>query len=212
MTKINYATVRVNIFRSIVITLCAIFVCPVQSGVITFDDVPAMGNSNRLGELTVDGFDFYVRPYLGNIISDPSLCYTTCSDNGTQWIYTSSDSLRMSKTNGSAFSLAGFEMAEAFANYGLPKTLDLTGHFIDGSSAVISFDFDRIRDGIGPLYDFQEISLNEEWKGLRSIEFYSLGAFGIDNIVYVSVSEPGMFPLLFAGILLLLVFRKRGLN
>ena len=180
-----------------------------SAGVINFEDInviPGDYFSRHFGTITSGDFDFYAKPYLGSVVSDEICTTQICSSNGTQWLSASAYQgvgLSMTRTDGALFSISSFEMAEAWSTQSVPTVLDVIGYYYDGSSLSQSIAFDRIYDAIGPIKDFQFVSLEGNWNNLLRVEFIpQFGTFGIDNISYTVDEPPSLILMIFTLIML----------
>jgi hypothetical protein len=90
---------------------------------------------------------------------------------------------------------------------GDPATVQLIGHYADGSTVTTSFTTDGIIDGTGPLEDFETFYFGQEWGGLSRVEIPNWG-WSLDNLI-VAVPEPSALSLLGGGVLLLAWAAKR---
>lgn len=157
-----------------------------HASVLTFDDL----DINSFSSVTTDGYTVTASSNGIDFVTPggASNCGPACVYNGTNflmgWL---GGSFTLSKTDGSAFSIFGFDGAETHTDResSWAQSILLTGTKLDGSNVTQSFDLDFINDGEGSLNDFQTFSLSSSFTNLVSLQFEGVGGdswFSVDNI------------------------------
>ncbi len=201
-----------------VLLLTALLALPVasQASVLTFDDL----DINSFSSITTDGYTVdasgtgidFVTP------GGATYCGPACVYNGTNflmgWL---GGSFTLSKTDGSAFSIFGFDGAETHVEResSWAQSILLTGTKSDGSNVSQSFALDFINDGEGSLNDFQTFSLSSSFTNLVSLQFEGIGGqgwFSVDNVqtsLVASVPESSSLFLMLLGLVGLGASRRK---
>jgi len=140
------------------------------------------------GSLTEDG---YTVSGSGNYFVSSGgsrYCAPACPDNGSNNLLAQGGSFTVSAVNGAAFSLTGFDGAEAHMT--MPQLwaqqIRVTGNQVGGGTVVSDFALDFIQDGPGAAVDFQRFVLGSGFDNLASVVFSGIGGtrnwFTLDNI------------------------------
>jgi hypothetical protein len=179
-----------------VLLLTAVLALPLasQASVLTFDDL----DINSFSSITTDGYTVNASTDGIDFVTPggATYCGPACVYNGTNYLMGwLGGSFTLSKTDGSAFSIFGFDGAETHTEResSWAQSILLTGTKSDGSSVSQSFALDFINDGEGPLNDFQTFSLSSSFTNLVSLHFEGIGGqewFSVDNVQTSQVSVP----------------------
>lgn len=156
-------------------------------------------------------------------------CSPRCADNGTPWLGSFSsalgwaDTIVMKAADGSLFSFASFDGAEApysvsgnaANNTYWASAIRVTGVLADNSLVNQDFTLDQINDGQGGVADFQSFtaSLSGAFKELRFSGLQGNGRdFAIDNVTVnaAAVPEPASLGLVGLALLGLVTLRRRA--
>jgi hypothetical protein len=192
---------------------------------ITFDEEPVSGNPD-LTMLSVAGF--VVASDHFHVIGDPAGGVLPLVENGSQFAFEEAgglgDPIRISRADGLPFALVAYDVAEGFLsdqgalNEGFPNAtfVRLIG---SGSECGYTLDnlLDAVKDGPGPLDDFQSIALPSEsaeclvdYVQFEGRTAAGRGAIAIDNVVArpaAIIPEPGAAALACAAVLTSLAVR-----
>ncbi len=149
----------------------------------------------------------------GYVASGASFCGPPCPENGTNYYLSQYGGFIIDRTDGAAFSLTGFDGAEAHMDRESlwADQILVTGTLLDNSTVSAGFILDEVQDATGPLNDFQTF-LTTTFGSVVSLRFDGLqddgsrdGWFSLDNIVLgdavdtTPVPLPAGMPLMLAG-------------
>lgn len=184
--------------------------------VITFEDAPSWNAEQAVlvKDFTSGGFDF-VLAGAGATLTDTQTCLPFCPVNRTNVALApyGVSSLSMTKSDGGAFSLIGFQGAGSF-NFNsffwnpenIPDNIDVIGQLSGGGTVTQSFLINKTTGRNGAL-SFSDYVFNSGFTNLLSASFSSSGSavslfngFAIDNINVAAVPEPETYTLLLAGL------------
>ena len=198
--------------RSTVLAVAFISVLAATSAVdaatITFDTIPPTGFTG--GQSFVEG-DYRIT-FNGTssqlaVVGDGSLmCSPVCPDSGTQSLLDHSmASWTLTRVDGAAFSLIGFQGAEA--HFGQPGVWASQIRVVGNSSGPIDFALDGVHDAAGPANDFQTFLLPFSFQNQLSVTFLGVSAtnsnawYSVDSLqTATAVPEPTSMLLLGAGL------------
>lgn len=148
-------------------------------------------------------------------IANTYFCGPACPDNGSTYILAHGAGIKLASSSGNAFSLTGFDGAEAHGQAsGLwARGIMVTGYLAGGGTVSQSFALDWLQDGPGAGIDFQAFTLSG-FDNLSYVTFTNNGGgsfFSLDNIKANDVPEPASLALLGLGLAGLgAARRKRG--
>ena len=136
-------------------------------------------------------------------------CTPPCPDNGTSYLLDlSMNSVKLSRVDGQAFSLTGFDGGEA--SLGQTSTWSSFIRVTGSSAGSIDFGLDFVQDASGALNDFQAFVLPVAFQNQFSYTFSSVprpgviadGFYSIDNlsVTTVPVPEPASLTLFGLGL------------
>ena len=147
---------------------------------------PDNGITNH-GHLVSSPFE---EPFVNNGLSFPS--------NGTKYIGLDASILVMQRIDGHTFSLSSFDAAEGLrdgdAFVSPAEKLRVDGSLAGGGTVSVTFDFDGIDDGTGPLADFQTFTLPETFNNLTAVTFIGLDASGTPGLNIFSIDNAQVVP------------------
>jgi hypothetical protein len=206
---------------------CVISLLPIiaHADVITFEDAPTWSNTSSVSAFSSGGFNFKLDGS-GATLTNQQLCGPACPVNGTNLALLpyGPSLLAMSKSDGGAFDLIGFQGAGSF-NFNLfngshpeyiPDQIDVTGTLVGGGSVMQSFLINKTTGSNGAL-SFSDYVFNSNFTNLISASFSSSGksptpfgfGFTVDNIVVTAVPEPETCAMLLAGLALMAGVSRR---
>lgn len=88
----------------------------------------------------------------------------------------------MSQVNGTPFSLISLDLAEWGETPEQAKMVEVTGFLAGGAGSITKIiSFDGVTDGSGSLKDFQNVTFDQRWGNLISVEFKGIGAPVLDD-------------------------------
>lgn len=160
-----------------------------QGAVIDFENTSGSMSANQSMEL--DGYRFALAgEWAFATIASPQETYL--AGNGTRHLMGYNDArFDVSAVNGAAFDLFGFDGGESWnmTPHGWATSIVATGVTVAGVQVSQSFVLDLIKD---PVHGFQAFTLNDGFRGLRSVSFNGVGGnpeFSLDNLRLQAAAE-----------------------
>lgn len=182
-------------------------VTQVQAAVVDFEDLTPTSTTEPCFGRVSDGclplldsgdyrFTSPVNAYSshGHLVSRPFASGPqSYASNGTQYVGLDPSIIVMSRIDGGAFSLSGFDAAEGFwvggGRVGFATKLRIEGSRIGGGTATATVEFDGLNDGTGPGADFQSFALPWVFGNLSAVTFQALNAKGEPDFVFFSLDN-----------------------
>ncbi|WP_338849451.1 PEP-CTERM sorting domain-containing protein [Massilia sp. W12] len=194
-----------------------------QAETVNFEDVTRFSTGN----FTSGSFSFFMSG-TASVIYNAQYCGPSCPVNGSNIalmpygnLSNQLGYLRMSKADGSTFSLNSFDGAASFnfnesgTKHYIPLQIDAVGITANGAQVTQSFAIDRDTPS-GPLA-FTNFTFNSAFSNLSSVTFSASGSshpfyngLAIDNInTAAAVPEAETYAMMLAGLAALGLFSKR---
>jgi len=190
-----------------------------NAGLITFNEYNNFQWFDNGLVIQNNGFDIKSTSLVNTkgAIASTSNCGPSCPDNGDFYLLGHGAGFEFTTVDNLGFSLLSFDGAEAHngAEGFFAKRIRVSAVTVGNVTVNQYFDLDWVNDGNGPLNDFQNFTLSNEFTNLKSVRFEGVDGsnnfFSVDNISFSTTDVPEPSTLAIFG-LALMGLASRGLK